>query len=244
MSNTTRKTAPLHADTRNAAHMNNSRLATWIYIHLFATSSKRKRTHYVLRAIITALILFGLLTVLSVFASDQTGISAVTVSRNIARGSTIQSSDISSAPLPRGIDESLVITSAEDVIGKTSMIDLSRGSFILQTAAQPSPEIPQGYTVIDVNLTSSTRMLYSGQHIQLFTRSSSAPQTEDRTKQHNIIAQDAIILSTATSQKKSQFWQFESSDSTNATLAVPADDAILVLDAQNNAPIIAIPAKD
>lgn len=216
----------------------------WFYVHFYSSADKRKRAYNAVQlTIVFAIALFALSLILWA-NSVQTPQQAITVSHRIAEGSTIAQSDLAIINMPAEADSKHLITSENKIVGKNAAIPLEKGTLIPESALTDRVTVPHGYTVIDVNLTSSASALSIGDHVKLLASDSQIGEQASGSVQDQAtsitLTDDAIVMSTAR-KDKAQFWELNSTDAPTISVAVRAKDALAIVSTQNNSPIIAIP---
>ncbi|TCD53718.1 hypothetical protein EJ419_07045 [Alloscardovia theropitheci] len=169
-----------------------------------------------------------MLLTLSVLRHRHEEVYIVQTTHTIPRGMIIKDSDLRLVTVSSSLDTSAMVTSVHMVSGKLSPITLTQGSFIPQSVIEDVPIVPHGYTSLDVTLASSASSIKIGETISLLTS-------------EETLSSSAVVLHIPQQHRPQQIWDTQNSETSAITLALPAHDAMKVLTAQNNSPIIAVP---
>lgn len=148
----------------------------------------------------------------------------------VPRGTVITKRDIGYAPVSSSVNISTLVTSYDAVLGKISPVRLAKGMLIPKTVIEDVPVVPRGYTSLDVSLASSSATLRVGQHIELI----GADDT---------VSRSAIVIHIPRESTSRALWEVSEERNTAMTVALPAEEALRVLRAQTNSPIIAVPRE-
>ncbi|MBT1173936.1 flagella basal body P-ring formation protein FlgA [Bifidobacterium sp. LC6] len=230
-----------------------------------AGSLKRRRMMHTLRRIAAAAcaglaVLFALQTVTSLIAT----VPVVVASHTIKRGSTIKTADVMIRHIPpRAVSDSM-LSSIEEVTGRIAYIDIADGDPVLQQMAHDAPVVPQGATVLDVQLTSVARGLTTSDHVQLVSAmgcqstqnsrndsqsnnaqkspadtadASASPDTADDSAvaENCVLADDAMVMGISTTADSSY-----NDGRQLVSFAMPPDAAARVLQFQEAGAIVAV----
>ncbi|OTA27310.1 hypothetical protein B9G54_02000 [Alloscardovia macacae] len=194
----------------------------------FSTASKRRRFHGIFMALILFSFCIGGLFVLCRSVQPAQSHVAVSLTRTIVRGNALTENDVAYQHIPASMASLSFVTAKEDVIGKISPVTLHEGTLIPQDVFTDVPQVPEGYTTIDVVLGSSIRQLSIGDAVSLIADES-------------VLSHSARVLHLpAEDSQHRQLWETDSSARSPVTLALPVDDALKVLTVQAGSPIIAV----
>ncbi len=235
----------------HSAHKKSRSVSTFIDDFLSGNSSpvtdphkslQSRRRRYVLRQIAVPLVGAALVFLSLVYFSSLQSTSTIFVSTHrIKIGQTLTSDDFHTQTIPRSALTSGTLTDSQEIVGKIAAVDIPSGATLQTSELHETVLIPQSYTTIEVSLASSLTMLHTGQRISLLT---SEGCSDNQTS--CILAAKAIVVQIPDAKKQSGVHSFLSSSADSATsqisLALPAKDALRVLQNSESAPIIAMSA--
>ena len=131
----------------------------------------RARRSWVWVAGAAALILVGGLLNIFLFTSVGHPDEVFAVSRNIPRGTTLTSGDLTSLALASGQSSPAISTaSASEVIGKVATVDLPKGSLVTPAAIAATEQVPAGRALVGLSLKPSqlpAEPLVAGNHVDI-----------------------------------------------------------------------------
>lgn len=147
--------------------------------------------------------------------------------RDMPQGARIETSDVELAQLPVHDALAHACASVDDIEGTRAQIDIAHGQIIYPTMVSTMPVVAEGQTVIDVRLADGQQGFAIGTHVAL---SSMLPceggEMERGTPPLCTLSEDAWIMS-------------ETHDEGLVAIAMPAQDAVDVLAAQTQTPLLA-----
>lgn len=188
----------------------------------------QRRARRLLAAVCTALgVLCALECVLSAVATQP----VVVAERGIARGTIITAADVRLEQLPNHTALHSALHATGDAVDALAQVDVSAGDVLLPSMVGVQPVVSEGHTVIDVRLGDQQEPFPTGTSIQLASVvGCDNPDTALCTLSAQAVVMAAAHLDEATGMHVTP-------------VAMPADDAVRVLAAQNEGPIIAVQGR-
>lgn len=158
-------------------------------------------------------------------AASQTQ-SIVIAATDIARGQTIEDSDVMIVEIPSHTAFRSVYSSEEQAVGLTARIDIVRGDAMFPSMVADMPAVPHGYTVLNVRIASDAGDIAPGDMLSLMSPIGCANDEAACTVSSNSMAMDIAY----------------ENDSGMVMLpcAMPADEAAGILAIQDAGAIIAV----
>lgn len=210
--------------------------AAWIYSQCFYSARKRVIAHRIISTTLVLIIGIFLLGSLTLLYKAPRSSHFVIAARTITKGKIITEDDVTTTSAPSSLSDSpdthaAMADSAHVVVGKIAPVTIHKGTLIPRSLIQDVPTVPSGFTSVDVTLASSSESFHVGDTIALM----SADDT---------LSRSAIILHIPETTTSTPLWEVDAAKTASLTVALPAHDALTVLQAQNKSPIIAVPVSD
>ncbi len=155
----------------------------------------------------------------------------VVAKRGIARGAIITAADVRLEQVPDHAALRGALHATSDAVDALAQVDVGAGEVLLPSMVGTRPTVPEGHTVIDVRLGDQQEPFPTGTSIQLASVvGCDEPETTLCTLSTQAVVMAAAHLDDATGMHVTP-------------VAMPADDAVRVLAAQNEGPIIAVQGR-
>ena len=203
-------------------------ISVWFYQHFLSSAHKRLHAHRCFLAGICMALGCAFILISSFIVPPKSAHHVVMMARSIPRGTVIQARDVRMADVPSSLDITTLVVSANDAVGKMSPVRLSKGLLIPKTVLHDVPVVPKGYTSLDISLASSFTSMHVGERISLL----SAQAT---------LSSSALVLHIPSHAQSHALWEINEERNTAITVALPAQDALRIVEAQSTSPIIAVP---
>lgn len=214
-----------HMHARGKREQNGARL--W-FAHTPHGRLMQRRTRRLLAAMCTAL---GVLCALECVLSSVSTQPVVVAERGIARGTIITAADVRLEQLPDHTALHGALHATGDAVNALAQVDVGVGDVLLPSMVGVRPVVPEGHTVIDVRLGDQQEPFPTGTSIQLASVvGCDNPDTALCTLSAQAVVMAATHLDEATGMHVTP-------------IAMPAVDAVRVLAAQNEGPIIAVQGR-
>ena len=152
----------------------------------------------------------------------------VVASVSISRGTVIDSDDMTVEQVPASVVTESAFHTAEDATGLIAQVDIAKGEPIMRSMMARTPVMGAGHTAVEVTLASSTATLMPGRSVRLVAA--------DR-----VLAESAMVLTVPDrGSGESDGLLSGKGESETVAIALTADEAMAVLAAQEEGPVLAV----
>lgn len=152
----------------------------------------------------------------------------VVASVSISRGTAIDFDDMTVEQAPASVVTESAFHTTEDAAGLIAQVDIAKGEPIMRSMTSRTPVISAGRTAVEVTLASSPATLMPGRHVRLVAA--------DR-----VLAESALVLAVPDrGSGESDGLLSGNAESGTVTIALTADEAMAVLAAQQEGPVLAV----
>lgn len=165
------------------------------------------------------------------FGLNQSGQATVlTVSSTVARGETIEGSDLTSITVGRGTTNVTPAEDAETVIGSKALVDLTPGSLVNSENTGEAVNFSSSEAIVGIGLADGSapvRALRSGDQVRIVYTPMEGEETQERA------AIDALVESTSRNETNGAYTvdvRVDGDDAVDAARWSAAGQAALVLD--------------
>lgn len=205
---------------------------------------KRRNKRFLRKILIVISSFILMMFCISAISAMQETQNIIIARKSIAIGEKITSSHVQSITVPKHEVFQQVLRSYSSDLNLTALCNIKSGMPILTNEISKSPNIPKGYTTIDVTLSSANQALKPGENISIAFAKSPIDINNTNKNNHKEIENNN---SQTTSEKRANFTVLrdvlviKTPDSKHiATLAMRANDALELLNAQSDTPTGAI----
>lgn len=183
----------------------------------------RRKQHAIHTTLLCVLIGITVFCVLNICAPNLDTCTVVITSRTVQRGDRITSSDLALVTVPSSdVITQSAVHSTDQVEGTIAQTTLAKGTMITHSTLRQSPQIPKQYSPVDVRIFGNMQQFLPGDAVTLHSNA-----TCDDGQDSCVICERAIILDP------------EQEEEQTITMAMPAKDAIRVLQSQEVGPVLA-----
>lgn len=199
------------------------------------TLERRRLLDRCRRLLVAATVGLAVFSILQCVRSVVATQTVLVAAAPIVRGQVIRAGDLTLSTVPASDTFAGVLRRVSDAEGRVAQSDLDRGMPVLSTVVTDRPATPDGYTVIDVRLSGGWEGLAPGDAVSL-----SASGVCDRLAPESsggdggcAVASHALVMGMPDEPEGA-------SGTALAPLALPSDDALRVLELQDQGVIVAV----
>ncbi|OXN01521.1 flagellar basal body P-ring biosynthesis protein FlgA [Bifidobacterium vansinderenii] len=154
-------------------------------------------------------------------------------SASISRGLTITAASVTIEQVPVSAVTESAFTSSDDIDGLIAQIDIAKGEPIMKGMAKRAPVVGADHTAVEITVSSSVETLMPGRAVRLVAA--------DR-----VLAESAMVVKVPEQGSEDSGGILSGRDGEDATVtvALTAEEAMAVLAAQEEGPILAVALAD
>ncbi|KAB7790917.1 cation transport ATPase [Bifidobacterium leontopitheci] len=199
---------------------------------------------------------FAVFAVLQAVSASVAMRPVVVTTRAVSRGTLLREADVTVTMMPDWQGWRGVLADAGQAVGNVVQIDVDVGQPLFPSSLGSLPAVPKGHTVVGVQLASSGDQFVAGDLVTLVAGSGCAADAVRERSGMCVLADRAMVMVGGSARDPPDsagdgnsgslsggLAGYGDEDDGTVSLAMPPDDALAVMAAQREGPIMAVEAE-